>query len=115
MGSFGATCEAARFAAFWLVNSAEFAMSFQATARHFAGMLLLAFSPFAAPAATAPQQASMDAVTLALNAVVGVQVTAAEDARSADTLGREREGSGVVIGADGLILTIGYLILEADT
>ncbi len=30
------------------------------------------------------------------------------------TLGREREGSGVVIGERGLILTIGYLIVEAD-
>jgi S1-C subfamily serine protease len=50
-----------------------------------------------------------------MEAVVGLQVTAAEDARSAETLGREREGSGVVIGSDGLILTIGYLILEADS
>ena len=36
------------------------------------------------------------------------------DARSVATLGREREGSGVVIGERGLILTIGYLIVEAD-
>ena len=28
-------------------------------------------------------------------------------------LGTEREGSGVVISTDGLVLTIGYLILEA--
>lgn len=47
-------------------------------------------------------------------AVVGVEVVAVEDARSIATLGRIREGSGVVIGADGLVLTIGYLILEAD-
>ncbi len=46
--------------------------------------------------------------------VVGVEVTAIEDARSIATLGRVREGSGVVIGKDGLVLTIGYLILEAD-
>ena len=37
----------------------------------------------------------------------------ASDGRTADTLGTEREGSGVVIDDDGLILTIGYLILEA--
>ena len=37
-----------------------------------------------------------------------------EDARSIATLGRERQGSGVLIGDDGLVLTIGYLILEAD-
>ena len=47
-------------------------------------------------------------------AVVGVEVRAVEDARSIATLGRVREGSGVVIGKDGLVLTIGYLILEAD-
>jgi S1-C subfamily serine protease len=68
--------------------------------------------------AAAPQptyQAAVDALTKASLAVVGLQVTAAEGARSADTLGRERSGSGVVIGPDGLILTIGYLMLEADT
>ena len=47
-------------------------------------------------------------------AVVKVSVQAIPDARSAATLGREREGSGVVIGDRGLILTIGYLIVEAD-
>jgi S1-C subfamily serine protease len=47
-------------------------------------------------------------------AVVGIEVMAVEDARSIATLGRIREGSGVVIGDDGLVLTIGYLILEAD-
>jgi serine protease Do len=71
-----------------------------------------------AGAATAPQpaaQAMIDALTRAHAAVVGVQVTATEGARSAETLGRRRNGSGVVIGPDGLILTIGYLVLEADT
>jgi len=74
----------------------------------------------AACAAPAPQPAGgsqeiIDALTRAHAAVVGVDVTAAEGARSADTLGHERSGSGVVIGPDGLILTIGYLMLEADT
>jgi serine protease Do len=71
-----------------------------------------------AGAATAPPagaQATIDALTRAHAAVVGVQVTTAEGARSAETLGRQRSGSGVVIGADGLVLTIGYLLLEADT
>jgi serine protease Do len=54
------------------------------------------------------------ALTRAHAAVIGVEVVAIEDARSIATLGRVREGSGVVIGADGLVLTIGYLILEAD-
>ena len=47
-------------------------------------------------------------------AIVKVSVQAVPNARSAATLGREREGSGVVIGERGLILTIGYLIVEAD-
>jgi len=43
-----------------------------------------------------------------------VQITsrAVENASSARTLGKVRQGSGVVIGSDGLILTIGYLILK---
>ena len=61
-----------------------------------------------------PAQAQMDALSRASAAVVGIQVTAAEGARSARSLGQERTGSGVVIGADGLVLTIGYLMLEAQ-
>ncbi|UUZ71616.1 serine protease [Polaromonas sp. P1(28)-8] len=56
----------------------------------------------------------IDALSKANAAVVGIQVTAVPDARSIQTLGRERTGSGVVIGADGLVLTIGYLMLEAQ-
>ena len=63
----------------------------------------------------APAQATMDALAKANAAVVGVRVSVAEDARSVETLGQQRSGSGVVIGADGLILTIGYLMLEAQT
>ena len=51
----------------------------------------------------------------AANAVVGVKVKALPNARSNETLGQERVGSGVLITSEGLILTIGYLILEADS
>ncbi len=47
-------------------------------------------------------------------AVVQVTARAIEGAPSARTLGQVRRGSGVVIGPDDLILTIGYLILETD-
>ena len=67
-----------------------------------------------AESATPAAQATIDALTRANAAVVGVRVSVAEDARSAETLGSKRSGSGVVIGADGLILTIGYLMLEAQ-
>lgn len=60
-------------------------------------------------------QSVIDALSRANAAVVGVQVTTPEDAPSAETLGRQRSGSGVVIGPDGLILTIGYLMLEAES
>jgi S1-C subfamily serine protease len=63
-----------------------------------------------APAEDAGYQALIDAT----NAVVAVKVKALPNARSNDTLGAERTGSGVIIGADGLVLTIGYLIMEAD-
>ncbi len=61
-----------------------------------------------------PAQTQIDALSSASAAVVGVQVTAAEGARSARSLGQQRAGSGVVIGPDGLVLTIGYLMLEAQ-
>ena len=63
--------------------------------------------------ATPGQDASLDAERL-FGAVVKVTTRAVPDARSASTLGMEREGSGVLIGSDGLVLTIGYLIVEAD-
>jgi serine protease Do len=81
----------------------------------FAISLSHAASAPAAPNAAAPSaQETINALSKAQTAVVGVQVTAAEGARSAQTLGKQRSGSGVVIGADGLVVTIGYLILEAD-
>jgi len=46
---------------------------------------------------------------------VSIQAEVPPDARTARTLGPERAGSGVVIDSSGLILTIGYLILEAMT
>ncbi|MDP1672392.1 MAG: S1C family serine protease [Burkholderiales bacterium] len=48
-----------------------------------------------------------------LNAVVKLSIRAAKGARTADTLGAEREGTGILIDGNGLILTIGYLIHEA--
>jgi len=59
-------------------------------------------------------EAQSRALQRASDAVVGLRALAVEDARSAATLGRARQGSGVVIAADGLVLTIGYLVLEAE-
>jgi S1-C subfamily serine protease len=49
-----------------------------------------------------------------LRSVVTVRSTVPDDAFTARTLGTIREGSGVVIRDDGLVLTIGYLITEAE-
>lgn len=68
--------------------------------------LLCAALAFGAPAAQAGP-----AETVA--AIVGVKTEVPANARTAGTLGRERSGSGVVIDDGGLVLTIGYLILEA--
>lgn len=69
-------------------------------------------------AGAAAQPSSVEAQSRALErasaATLGVRVQAVEDARSARTLGRQRAGSGVVIAPEGLVLTIGYLVLEAD-
>ena len=54
------------------------------------------------------------ALARAQAAMVGVVSLAVEDAGSIASLGRVRQGSGVLIGDDGLVLTIGYLILEAE-
>jgi len=50
----------------------------------------------------------------ALASVVGLHSIIPSDASSAETLGTERAGNGVLID-DGLVLTIGYLITEAET
>src|SRR5215217_7301584 len=51
----------------------------------------------------------------ALRSVVMLRAEIPDDAFTADILGTERFGNGVVIRDDGLILTIGYLITEAES
>jgi S1-C subfamily serine protease len=50
----------------------------------------------------------------ALGAVVGIRSIVPPDAFSAETLGTERAGNGVLIREGGVVLTIGYLITEAE-
>ena len=50
-----------------------------------------------------------------LKAVVKIRSVISKEAQTALTLGTEREGNGVIIDKDGHILTIGYLIVEAET
>src|SRR5262245_1489419 len=62
------------------------------------------------PGLTPSQKRTVDALS-----VVKLRSTAVANARSNRTLGPVREGTGVVIDSNGLVLTIGYLILEAET
>ena len=50
----------------------------------------------------------------ALSSVVGIRSIIPADAFSAETLGTERAGNGVLVREDGVVLTIGYLITEAE-
>ncbi|MBS0437550.1 MAG: serine protease [Proteobacteria bacterium] len=80
--------------------------------------LALLCLPLATGSALAAPRSEFDVRTELLAraqaAVLGVISEAIEGAGSAATLGPVRSGSGVVIGEDGLVLTIGYLILEAE-
>ena len=50
-----------------------------------------------------------------LSSLVSVRSLVPDDALTAPVLGTERSGNGVVIGDRGLVLTIGYLVTEAQT
>lgn len=51
----------------------------------------------------------------ALSSVVAIRAQIPHDAFTAGVLGTERAGHGVLIRANGLVLTIGYLITEAES
>ncbi len=56
----------------------------------------------------------MSSINTIIRSIVAVRSLIPEDAFTASTLGTRREGSGVVIRENGLVLTIGYLITEAE-
>src|SRR5437588_39347 len=57
--------------------------------------------------------ARAEAVDDLVAAVVRIKTFINPDGQTVQALGREREGSGIVIDEDGLVLTIGYLMVEA--
>jgi serine protease Do len=73
-----------------------------------------AAAPTAAPPNATPDKAAYQHLLDAANAVVALKTRALPNARSLQTLGNERNGSGVLIAPSNLVLTIGYLILEAE-
>src|SRR5437588_5419944 len=69
-----------------------------------------AFVVFACGTAASAQKATLDEL---VSAVVRIKTHINPDGRTVENLGREREGSGIVIDDKDLVLTIGYLMVEA--
>ncbi len=59
------------------------------------------------------EKMGVEVIEKALTGLVKIKSTASRNARSNATLGNEREGSGILL-SPRLVLTIGYLVLEAD-
>ena len=71
-------------------------------------------SAFPSGFARTPKTIPFDLKTL-VESVVTVKTQVPEHALTAEALGTERSGHGVVIDENGLVLTIGYVITEAET
>ncbi|MGZ5805044.1 MAG: S1C family serine protease [Xanthobacteraceae bacterium] len=63
--------------------------------------------------ATTPAFAQRASLDETLSAVVQIKTSINPEGRTVENLGRDREGSGIVIDDNGLVLTIGYLMVEA--
>ncbi len=85
--------------------------AFLRTLARLAGAMLCAAG--LAMAAVAPVQAQAPSLDELVSAVVRIKTFINPDGRSVQNLGRERDGSGIIIDESGLILTIGYLMVEA--
>ena len=73
----------------------------------------VAQAPSTTPSAPATPSATSPSLDDLVSAIVHIKTFINPDARTGETLGREREGTGIVIDNNGLVLTIGYLMLEA--
>jgi len=68
------------------------------------------------PPALQPTQAEVTFdLQAALESVVALRAEVPDDAFTAQILGTDRTGNGIVIREDGLVLTIGYLVTEASS
>jgi len=68
---------------------------------------------FAASLLSTPAPAETGSLEDLISAVVKIKTHINPEGRTVQGLGRDREGTGILIDADGLILTIGYLMVEA--
>ncbi|WP_342151031.1 S1C family serine protease [Methylorubrum sp. SB2] len=77
---------------------------------------MAAHGEFRIPAAQQPKAGDYTYdLERALTSVVSLSSRVPAEAFTAETLGTERAGNGVVIREDGLVLTIGYLVIEAES
>src|SRR5262249_25640597 len=74
---------------------------------------LLLAGVFAASLLSTPAPAQTAALEELISAVVKIKTHINPEGRTIQGLGRDREGTGILIDSDGLILTIGYLMVEA--
>src|SRR4051812_47234041 len=75
-------------------------------------VVLIALFAASASAAAQERRTTLDEL---IAAVVRIKTSINPDGTSVRNLGREREGTGIVIDEGGLVLTIGYLMVEAQT
>jgi len=66
-----------------------------------------------AGAQSAPEKPDIPRLDELLSGVVRVKTLINPEGRTVENLGRERTGSGIVIDNNGLVVTIGYLMVEA--
>jgi S1-C subfamily serine protease len=79
------------------------------------GLAVWVSAMLAAPPASAQGTAQGTTLNELVSAVVRLKTFINPDGRSVSNLGREREGSGIILDESGLILTIGYLMVEAHS
>jgi serine protease Do len=68
---------------------------------------------FAGALLSTPAPAETGSLEDLISAVVKIKTHINPEGRTVQGLGRDREGTGILIDSDGLILTIGYLMVEA--
>ncbi len=92
-------------------KTSDLAVSLGNLRRYIIWFFILFSSP---PVIATESENTEEWVETTLNAMVSLQSEVPRDARTSFFLGTFREGNGIVIDSDGLVLTIGYLIMEAS-
>jgi serine protease Do len=76
-------------------------------------LLAAVFAASLLSTSSTPAPAETGSLEDLISAVVKIKTHINPEGRTVQGLGRDREGTGILIDADGLILTIGYLMVEA--